>query len=567
MGIDVARQDHPSAFRLQGGTKLNLIVVGLDGMTFDVINPLIEMGHLPNIARLMGEGAHSTLLSTVPSITPVAWSSFITGKSPGGHGVYDWGIKTADHRMSIINANYFRGQCIWTLLHRAGKQIGVIGLPMSYPPSSYPSFMIGGPLSPGVHSRFTFPETLHREIKENVGEYIIDFEKRQQLAKGEEAFVAAMARLVRARGETTLYLMQKYPWDVLMPVFIATDRLQHYLWQHLSFSKPLTPIQQQIIEFYNLVDEYIGHFIEVAPDPKTVILLSDHGFGPGRRKVSLNGWLMQEGYLRPGQSDPAGIARQRVVAFANRIGLARSQFEKWLSRLGLLDRLGNKIDRISTYEVAFEWPRSAAFAGGPGIYLNVKGRERDGIVAPGDEYQRVRKEISEKLSQLRDPQNGEAVFEKVCYREAFYSGRRVDMAPDIVLVANDGYKIVTQFYKSYSVRDDVFDDPHEWDRGMHRREGILIAWGEAIEASAHLQKPPHIWDMAPTLLHLADVPIPADMTGQMIAELVKPEYREHRQFVYEETREADREREDALWASAEGEQLVEERLRGLGYLE
>lgn len=546
---------------------MNLLVIGLDGMTFDVINPLVEMGRLPNIARLVREGVHSTLLSTVPSITPVAWSSFITGKSPGDHGVYDWGIKTADYRMSIINANYLQDQSIWALLHRAGKQIGVIGLPVSYPPSPYPSFTIGGPLSPSVHSPFTFPETLYREIKENVGEYIIDFDKKQQLIAGEEAFVAAMARLVKARGETTLYLMQKYPWDVLMPVFIATDRLQHCLWQHLNFTKPLTPIQQQIVEFYDLVDEYIGHFIEAAPDPKTVILLSDHGFGPGKKMISLNGWLLQEGYLRPSQSGLSGNARQHALALAKRIGLTRSQLKKGLSRFGLLGRFENQMERINTYEIAFDWPRSVAFAGRVGIYLNVKGREREGIVAPGEEYERLRKEISAKLSHMRDPQSGEAVFEKVCNREEFYSGRHVEMAPDIVLVPNDGFKTVARLHRSRGNRTDIFEQPQEWEQGMHRRDGILIAWGEMIEADGHLQKPPHIWDMAPTLLYLADVPIPTDMTGQVIVDLVKAEYREHWRFLYEKAEDAVQEREGPLWANEEDERLVEERLRGLGYLE
>lgn len=546
---------------------MRLLVIGLDGMTFDVINPLVNKGHLPNIAQLMKEGVHSPLLSTVPSITPVAWSSFITGKSPGDHGVYDWGIKTSHYRMAVINANYLRDQSIWSILHRAGKKIGVIGLPMSYPPSPYPGFTVAGPLSPSVHSPFTYPESLYQEIKENVGEYIIDFDKKQQLTKGEVAFVEAMTRLVKARGDTALYLMQAYPWDVLMPVFIATDRLQHCLWQHLDFSGPLTSLQRQIIAFYDLVDEYIGRFLEAAPDPKTVIVISDHGFGPGKKKVSLNGWLMREDYLHRRQADRFTTVRRRLVALANQIGLTRERLKAWLSWVGLLAPLESQLDHVSTYEMTFDWQRSVAFAGGPGIYINVKGREREGIVSPGMEYERLRSEISEKLVQLRDPQAG-PVFERVCQREDFYSGRRVNMAPDIITVPAKGYKVAAQFYEegSRSIREEVFDDPHRWDQGMHRREGVLIAGGEGIKDGATFRSTPHIWDIAPTLLGLAGVPIPEDMTGKLIMELIEPEYRSRIEFtagIRRKTKHA----EGPLWTDTDDEQLVEDRLRGLGYLE
>jgi predicted AlkP superfamily phosphohydrolase/phosphomutase len=535
-------------------------------MTFDIVNPLIEMGHLANMAQLMREGSFSPLLSTVPSITPVAWSSFLTGKSPGDHGVYDWGIKTANHRMSIINANYLQDQSIWSILHRAGKKIGVIGLPMSYPPQPYPSFVIGGPLSPGLHSPFTFPRTLYQEIRENVGQYIIDYDKKQELTKGEASFVATMSHMAKVRGETTLYLMQKYPWDVLMPTFVATDRLQHCLWHLLSFTESLTPIQHEVVAFFDLVDSYIGQFIEATPDPKAVVVLSDHGFGPGRRKVSLNGWLMREGYLIRSRADRTRGIQQRLVALANRVGLTRAQLRKWLSRTGMLGHVETRINQVSTYELAFDWQRSVAFAGGPGIYLNVAGREQGGTVSPGEDYECLRQEIVEKLSKLRDPRSNQEVFEQVYLREDFYSGRRVSMAPDIVPLPRGGYRAMAQFHeeKSRRVREAIFDEPHAWDRGMHRREGILVTWGERLEANADIEPKPHIWDVTPTLLGLLDVPIPSDMTGRVIVELIASGERDSIEFADGNKVHG---REAPVWDDDDDERLVEERLRGLGYLE
>lgn len=547
---------------------MRLLVIGLDGLTFDVVNPLIEMGHLPNVARLMGEGSKSPLLSTVPTLSPVAWSSFITGQSPGDHGVYAWGIKTSDYRISLINANYLQDQSIWSTLHQAGKRIGVIGLPMSYPPHPYPSFMVGGPLSPGVHSSFTFPDSLYQELKKNVGEYIIDLDKKQLLAEGEEGIVAALSRMVRVRGEATLYLLQEYPWDVLTAVFVATDRLQHCLWHHFSFAQPFTGIQRSIVGFYDLIDEYIGRLIDVTPDPKTVVLLSDHGFGPGKRKISLNGWLLREGYLRRGESVQGKRMRQQVLAAANRVGLTRTQIKEWLGRVGLLDILGSRLDEVSTYETAFDWQRSIAFAGGQGIFLNVRGREREGIVPPGRDYERMRKEIAEKLLALQDPETGERAFEQVRYREELYDGRRVGMAPDVVPLPREGYEVRAQFYEKSSrrIREGVFDTPGEWGRGMHRPEGILVASGDQIEQGVRLQELPHIWDVTPFLLALSGVPIPAGMTGQVPVELIKPAYRKRIEYT-DKSERTGQERDGALWDSESDEHLVEERLRGLGYLE
>jgi hypothetical protein len=126
---------------------------------------------------------------------------------------------------------------------------------------------------------------------------------------------------------------------------------------------------------------------------------------------------------------------------------------------------------------------------------------------------------------------------------------------------------VTQFSDSSSIHEGVFGDLGTWDRGTHRREGILIAWGEKIEAGANLHDPLFIWEMAPTLLCLTGVPIPSDMTGRAITELAKPEYRECPQSLHEQAIDVDRPREDPLWADNEDERRVQERLRGLGYLE
>ncbi len=155
--------------------KGRVLVIGLDGATLDLICPWVKEGRLPNLARLMKGGIYGKLESTIPAQTPVAWTSFMTGMNAGKHGIPDYVTHEPNsYKIEYINATYRRAKPIWSIVGDRGGRVGVVNVPMTYPPEAVNGFMISGMDTPGTDATFTYPPDLYGEITEKFGDYMID---------------------------------------------------------------------------------------------------------------------------------------------------------------------------------------------------------------------------------------------------------------------------------------------------------------------------------------------------------------------------------------------------------
>ncbi|KPJ52939.1 hypothetical protein AMJ39_06420 [candidate division TA06 bacterium DG_24] len=558
---------------MASGTTIKTLVIGVDGGTFSLIRPLADAGRLPTFARLMREGSWGELRSTVPPVTAPSWVSFQTGKNPGKHGVFGFvSSPSAGYERKVLSAASIKARTAWNLLSRAGRRVGILNLPFTYPPEEVNGFVV--PQPPGFVPKdrvFSHPPELASLLAREVPEFFqgIDY-LRYWFTDEKDEFLAALKRGVEATRRAASVLMERHELDVLVVTVIMTDPVQHFFWKYMDESHPAhDPVLRDkygeaIHEVYEATDRLMGDLIERMGSETNVIVVSDHGFGPNTKAVSLNQWLRDLGLLKV-KKKAAPLVKWRLPFPAY----------GWLRKLGVpyLDpivlRQINADRRVVdgrmglSISAVIDWSRTRAFAGHrseQGIFLNVRGREPLGIVEPGQEYEELRAVLEAELHQLRDPDDGGKLVDQVWRPGDLYHGEYTDEAPDITFMMR-GYE-----YKANEfIHGSRVVEVERWHTGTHRLDGILLLCGPTIRQGIKMKKS-DMTDVAPTLLYLAGVPIPEDMDGRVLTEAVSPEYLSRYPVERSRPDVAPSAREDEQVFSEDEEAAVRKRLKGLGYV-
>ena len=537
---------------------MKTLIIGIDGATFDLIKPWAEAGHLPNLARLINGGAHGELMSTLPPVTSPAWPTFMTGCNPGKHGVFDF-IQPSGADFSLVNATKIKQPTIWQRLSSAGYKVGVLNVPVTYPPQPINGFMVSGILSPkGVD--ISYPADLINRYKDKVGDYRVA-PNVQYKAGNEAAYIEDIYGLIKAQGDWALTLMRKEEWDVLMVHFIALDIMMHALWRFMDENHARheeSAFKHAIRDGYKLVDSYVGRMLGQAPTDTTVVVMSDHGFGPLNNIVNLNNYLMDQGILKLEQA-----AWTQIKAWAWRRGLTPASVYRMIETIGL-QNLATRVSKNARNKVvgkflsfdSIDWSQTVAYSMGHvgQIYLNVKGREPNGIVTEEDYFQK-RAEVIEALEQLKD-ETGRPIVSKIIVREDTYHGPYTEEGPDIHLVLDD-YNMIA--FPLFATNGQVITNQIRGDSGCHRSEGICIIHGPTIKPGQALTNA-NILDLAPTIMHLMGQPVPRLMDGRVLKEIftAAPEI-QYADTIADGT-------DDGMALPDDEAQQVEDRLRSLGYL-
>jgi len=540
-----------------------VLVVGIDGATFDLLQPWAEAGDLPNLAQLMAEGVHGALESTLPPVTSPAWPTFATGMNPGKHGVFDF-IRPMGGQFELVNATSIRAPTLWQILSEAGRTVGVMNVPVTYPPIPVNGFLIGGMLSP-VGSTFTYPVDLLNQYTGRLKPYRIV--PHVQYKEGNEAeYAADLLDFVERRGEYALQLMADYPHDFLMFHFQAPDVMQHAFWKFIDPTHPRYDLQAAarfgpaLKQLYQRVDNYIGQMLDRVAGDTTVIVMSDHGFGPLHYVVNLNLFLLEKGLL---QLKRGAWTQFKTGLF--RAGLTPASLWHLVERVGLQNYIW-QVSKSTRNKVVgkflsfddVDWSRTLAYSIGHvgQIYVNLKGREPDGIVEPGAEYEAVRQRVTEALQDLRHPVSGQPLVDRVVPSEQVVHGPYAHRSPDLH-VRMDGYRTIA--FPLFATDSRIVTRQIRGDSGCHRQYGVFVAWGAHIKPGATVQGA-RILDLAPTILHLMGLPVPDDMDGRVLTKALSAS----RPVEYRSASPVGGKADAGL--SAEETAEVERRLRALGYL-
>jgi predicted AlkP superfamily phosphohydrolase/phosphomutase len=463
----------------------------------------------------------------MPAATFPAWTSLVTGVNPGRHGVLDFTERVpGTYRVRFLNGSYRRVPALWTRLCAAGRRVVVLTVPATYPPERVDGVMVSGfdsPLATAIDGSFVWPRTVHAEIRRLVGR--LPFADFQELSPGPGWHADARARLldgVARRATLAAHLLAHERPDALMVVFGESDTVSHHFWR---FHDPRSPrwapsaFGDTIREVYEALDAAIARVVAAAPPDAVVAVVSDHGSGgAGDRALHVNRRLAECGLLRfaTGRDGVAGAVRRAALR-----GVPTRLQGRLLRRApGAAGRLEGR-HRFG----GIDWSETIAFSEEldyhPSVWLNVRAREPEGIVAPAA-YEATRARVAAALADWRDA-DGRAVVARVWRREECVEGPYADRAPDLLLepALVDGYSpsCLRSEGPGPALRRLA---PAEFGggrgRGMngaHRREGMLVLAGPGVRAAGVLPAC-DIVDVLPTLLALARLPVPDGLDGRPV---------------------------------------------------
>lgn len=566
------------------GFSKRILLIGLDGATFDLAKPWMKQGLLPTMNRLVQLGTHGELESTIPPSSYVAWTSLYTGKNPGKHGILAFTRqKKNSYEVELLSGKNCRAQSLWKILTEKGKHVIVLNVPMTYPPEPVNGLLVGGMDSPGIKSNFTYPEKLRDEILSIAPDYVVNLRLRGSLDRDSkrEAALEKLISLAEARAKIAHELMDRYPWDFAIVKFDATDQVQHYYWKYMDPGHPQFDPKgnkrfgDAILRVYQKMDEIMKSFVEKIDDDTTVVVMSDHGFGFHSGKVIyINEWLKRIGLLTPkGSEHRRGLLDSSNVysfskALVKYVALASKSVLSYKGKDAIQRLFPNLIPNVTSYiqYAGIDWSKTKAYgAEHAGIRINVKGREPQGIVEPGKEYEALRNFIIAEAQKLKDPEAGDRIIEKIYNKEDIYQGDWIDETRDLILITKDN---------ACSINKKVFKDNNKplvatkrrsgEVNGKHRMNGMLILHGKNVNKGLEIHDS-KIIDVAPTILHLLGLPVPDDMDGRVLTAALTDSFCSDNVVQYERAKPYKVEERGGY--SEEEENQVKELLEGLGYFD
>lgn len=455
-----------------------IAVIGLDCGT-----PQLLFGDLadevPNIRKLMEGGMHGDLESITPPITVPAWACSMTGNTPGQLGIYGFRNRK-DHTyegLSIATSDAVKQPAVWDLLGHRGKKSLLIGVPPSFPPQPVEGWRVSCFLTPPSAKSFAYPSELQAEVDEELGgpgQYIFDIPNFRE--KGMEFVLEQVFEMTRRRFQVARRLIRNKPWDFFMMVEMGPDRLHHVFWQYFDPRHPLyeagSRFETAFQDYYRALDAEVGSLLELIPDDAVTILMSDHGARPMMGGVNFNDWLIAEGYLAMIEplGGPTPIARAPI-----------------------------------------DWSRTVAWGDG-GYYgrcfLNVKGREPKGVIAP-ERYEEVRDELIAKLEGAPGP-DGDALGTRVFKPEDVYPEVR-GVAPDLIVYFGN-----LEWRSMGSVGNDrlfTYENDTGPDGANHDRTGVFVMSGLPGQPTGKVEGLSLV-DVGPTIMKLYGIETPAGAVGR-----------------------------------------------------
>lgn len=371
--------------RLLGRTK-KTIVIALDGVPYSFIRKRYEEGDLKHL----GAPEYRQMTSVYPTISSVAWSSFMTGKNPGKHNIFGFmDRKPGEDGYYIPDSQDVKGQTLWDYLTEKKKKSFVMNVPMTYPPIEINGKMVSGFLCSSLE-KGTYPRDFSNELKK-MG-YRIDADSSLAL-ENLDKFLDDLNETFEARSRA-LFRYIEQDWDLFMVQFMGTDRINHFMMGHWAEGDDYA---DEFLDYYKKVDKMIGKVKKKISEDENLIIMSDHGFTPLQKEVQINYWLKEAGYLEDTK----------------------------------------EYDNITR--------ESDAFSLLPGrFYINLEGREGNGGVEK-EKYSKLKKELKKKIENLRDPMSGEPIIDRVFEREEIYHGPYTEKAADLIAHPKRGYDLKGDF--------------------------------------------------------------------------------------------------------------------------
>jgi len=532
-----------------------VLLIGIDGATFSILDPLMDQGVMPFLKQFVASGVRAELLSVIPPLTPPAWTSLVTGCSPGQHGIFDFFRKESpdSHHIRIVNSHDVGCETIWSIASRNGLKATSLNFPVMFPPPRINGNVVPGGWMPWRQLRLgCYPPDLYDRLKAlpgfNARELALDMAHEEKAIEGcqreeYEDWIERHIHRERQWFEILRYLMQEDPCELTALLFDGVDKLQHLCWRFLDpayLSKRPSPWEQRVrdlcLQYFSQLDRLLADTADLAGPEATIIMASDHGFGAQTETFFVNTWLEQNGYLT--------WADEAASRDADSAKLGMSQ--------------------LARHVYLLDWERTVAYAPTPssnGIHIVRADGEGGSGIASAD-YDQFRAELMDCLYQVTSPTTGEPVVSRIWTRDEAFGGPYVDLAPDLTVALRDGGLIsILASDAPVKMRTEV--------SGTHRPEGIFVAAGPGVRQGVSLPQL-SILDVAPMTLYTLGVAIPEDVEGRVPTETYHPSWlhaRPVRTGTVEPSEPLSQQAPVEIVYTEEEERELAARLRALGYIE
>jgi predicted AlkP superfamily phosphohydrolase/phosphomutase len=506
--------------------RARVLVIGLDGATWNIIKPLVEEGKLPTIQKLMRNGCYGSLESCIIPSTFPAWKCYSTGKNPGKLGVYWYfGVDMTGEKTVLHNSTSFKSAELWDILGQNNITCGVLDMPTTYPPKAIKGFMVShGAPSP---SGYTYPKELEKELKERFN-YKLEPDYHYQL--DEEATIGGTKYVIEQRFKVAGYLLREFNPTFFHMTIFHIDPIQHFY-------------PGEVVEgCWVLIDNGISSLLEQFCDEQThVILMSDHGMTERKCTFQMGQWLMER--------DLVTLKKRRLLlaSLLYKLGLrsetvlsliGKTRIIPWLRlripggmrrRFAAFFPLEDENFSPNAFEGSIDWAQSKIIPV-PGLFFYVNRK----LFGSEKECEEFKKSVIQEIEEIEEPKTGKK-FASAVRREEIYFGEQVKYAPDIIVLPREGYSMSTSPRKKTT-----WGYSTEGWRRMHKLHGIFLACGPGIKEGIEI-KGASIYDLAPTILHLLGIPIPKDMDGRVLKEIFREDSAlAKREIGYEELDERQR---------------------------
>lgn len=461
----------------QRSQSRRVLVLGLDCASPDLIFEDFA-ADLPNLQALRNGAQWGRLRSSIPCITVPAWASMLSSRDPGVLGIYGFRNR-ADYSydaLTVADSTAVQVPRVWDYLAQAGKTSLILNVPQTFPVQPVQGNLVAGFLTPDRGAQFSYPAIFKQEVLRLFPNY--DFDVRNFRNMDRDELLQRLIDLTDMQYSLFEHALRAKPWDFAIHVNISLDRIHHAFWRYHDpthrLHEPDSRYRRVIQDYYRQIDHWIGRIRAAVPDDTIIIVVSDHGVTRMDGAIAINEWLWQQGWLAL-KSEPAQVTR----------------FDSSL----------------------VDWSATRAWSTGGyygRVFLNVAGREPQGTIAPAALPDTIA-ELTTALQSIPDHQ-GNPLHQQVFEPHRIY--QQVNgIAPDLMVYFGDlHWRTVggIGYGQHFTLENDTGPDD-----ANHAQEGMYLIH-DPRQQSANRQSTYQIMDIAPTILHLMRVRIPAGLQGRVI---------------------------------------------------
>ncbi len=534
-------------------SKQRVILFGLDGATYTVLEDLVRRGVMPFIGEMFERQSRAHLMSSIPPLTPPAWTSMVTGRTPGHHGILNFLQYESENSqyVRVVTSREISCETIWSMVNRHGRRAGCLNFVAHNPAPKIDGYVVPGWVAWRWVKNQSHPKDLIARLQDaipgfDVKELAMNFSEEEKAVAGtfNEEYEPWIDLHLRRERQWFNILKHQYandPTDLTAIVFDGVDKLQHLCWEFLDPNlEPADPspqflkVRELCWEYFRQIDAFLKETVAFAGEDAHVFVVSDHGFTGSHEILYINTWLAEKGYLTWNAETPVRGDDSLEVRGERPYHLHAFNMEKTRA-----------------------YARSAS---SNGIHIAIKGVRGEHGIEPG-QYESFRAELIEKLkTECVDPQTGEPLITRLWTKEEAFSGPKESMAPDITVETRD--------FGNFSVlRSDVVLKPRQSVMGFHHPEGIFVGLGPGIRRDGTFHDALEMIDVAPTTLYAMGLPVPEDLPGRVATEFFTSEFVKDHPIEKGAASGGVQDRADGDAAAQEDDPQIMMRLKALGYIE